>query len=137
MPGGHSSWACPAAPADEDRNREVELALPYGTEGTYPVSLIVTDDEGSPSSSVSKPLTVRLPGSNVDPVADFTSARTNLTCNFTDQSTRRNTRNPAVLGSTTVCLPERSITLSKTTLASPRMEPYFRNAPPLRISADA
>ena len=59
----------------------------YGAEGTYTVSLIVTDNESTPSSSVSKQVTVRLPGSNVDPVASFTSTCTDLTCNFTDQST--------------------------------------------------
>jgi PKD repeat protein len=51
------------------------------------VSLAVTDDEGAPSAPVSKQVTVRLPGSNVNPVAAFTSSCTDLTCNFTDQST--------------------------------------------------
>ncbi|HEY7613574.1 MAG TPA: PKD domain-containing protein [Gemmatimonadales bacterium] len=59
----------------------------YGAEGTYTVSLAVTDDEGAPSAPVSKQVTVRLPGSNVNPVAAFTSSCTDLTCNFTDQST--------------------------------------------------
>jgi PKD repeat protein len=45
----------------------------------------VTDDEGA-EASVSKQVTVSLPGSNVSPVADFTSACTNLTCGFTDHS---------------------------------------------------
>jgi PKD repeat protein len=58
----------------------------YGLEETYTVSLTVTDDKDVPAS-VSKQVTVRLPGSNVDPVADFTTACTNLTCSFTDRST--------------------------------------------------
>jgi PKD repeat protein len=59
----------------------------YGAEDTYTVSLTVTDDEGAPSSTVSKQVAVRLPGSNLDPVAAFTSSCTSLACTFTDQST--------------------------------------------------
>ena len=50
------------------------------------MSLTVTDDEGA-EGSVSKQVTVGLPGSNASPVAAFTFACTNLTCGFTDQST--------------------------------------------------
>jgi PKD repeat protein len=58
----------------------------YGAASTYTVSLTVTDDDDA-QSSVSKQVTVSLPGSNASPVADFTSACTNLTCAFTDRST--------------------------------------------------
>jgi PKD repeat protein len=58
----------------------------YGAEGTYTVSLTVTDDEGA-TGSVSRVVTVRLPGSNENPVASFTWSCANLACAFTDQST--------------------------------------------------
>jgi PKD repeat protein len=58
----------------------------YGAESTYTVSLTVTD-ANSAQASVSKQVTVSLPGSNASPVADFTFACTNLTCGFTDHST--------------------------------------------------
>jgi PKD repeat protein len=46
----------------------------------------VTDDDGAPSS-VSKQVTVSVPGSNASPVADFTFSCNNLSCGFTDRST--------------------------------------------------
>lgn len=58
----------------------------YAAEGSYTVSLRVTDDGGA-TASVSKQLTVSLPGSNEGPMAGFTSSCTNLSCTFTDQST--------------------------------------------------
>jgi PKD repeat protein len=58
----------------------------YAAEGSYTVSLTVTDDEGA-TGSVSRQVTVSLAGSNQDPVAGFTSSCTNLACDFNDQST--------------------------------------------------
>jgi PKD repeat protein/CubicO group peptidase (beta-lactamase class C family) len=58
----------------------------YAAEGSYTVSLTVTDDEGA-TGSVSRQVTVNLAGSNQAPVAGFTSSCTNLACGFTDQST--------------------------------------------------
>jgi PKD repeat protein/CubicO group peptidase (beta-lactamase class C family) len=58
----------------------------YAAEGSYTVSLTVTDDEGA-TGAVSGQVIVSLPGSNEDPVAGFTSSCTNLACGFTDQST--------------------------------------------------
>ena len=58
----------------------------YGAEGAYTVGLTVTDNEGA-QATVTQQVTVSLPGSNVDPVAAFTSSCTNLSCSFTDQST--------------------------------------------------
>jgi PKD repeat protein len=82
--GGITAWAW-----DFGDGGTADVANPahsYTAEDTYTVSLTVTDDEGAPSSA-SKQVTVRLPGSNVDPVANFASSCTDLTCSFTDQST--------------------------------------------------
>ena len=57
----------------------------YSDEGTYTVGLTVTDNAGL-GGSVTKQVTVRLPGSNADPVAAFGSACTGLSCSFTDGS---------------------------------------------------
>jgi PKD repeat protein len=58
----------------------------YAGEGTYTVTLTVTDDDDAEASTSSQ-VTVTPPGPNADPVADFTSSCSGLTCTFTDQST--------------------------------------------------
>ncbi|MGH7578953.1 MAG: PKD domain-containing protein, partial [Gemmatimonadales bacterium] len=58
----------------------------YASDGTYTVMLTVTDDDGE-EASTTREVTVSTPAPNVDPVADFTSSCTGLTCGFTDQST--------------------------------------------------
>jgi PKD repeat protein len=83
--GSVTAWAWNFG--DDNTSDVANPSHTYVAEGVYTVSLTVIDDEGSPSSPVSKQVTVRLPGSNLDPVANFTSACSNLTCNFTDQST--------------------------------------------------
>jgi len=58
----------------------------YTTEGTYTVNLTATDDDGS-TNSVSHSVTVSTaPPVNQAPTAAFTSACSNLNCNFTDTS---------------------------------------------------
>ncbi|EDM68710.1 putative surface layer protein [Moritella sp. PE36] len=59
----------------------------YATAGTYTVSLVATDNDGS-TSSVSHSVTVSAaPPVNQAPTAAFTSACTNLNCDLTDIST--------------------------------------------------
>ena len=58
----------------------------YASDGTYTVILTVTDNEGV-EAFTSKQVTVGTPAPNADPVADFSSSCTGLSCAFTDQST--------------------------------------------------
>jgi PKD repeat protein len=57
----------------------------YAGQGVYTVSLTVTDDDEL-TGLISKQVTAGTPP-NTDPVADFSSSCTGLTCAFTDQST--------------------------------------------------
>lgn len=71
---------------DGSSSSEENPAHAYADPGTYSVELTVTDNDGT-TGSTSKPVMVSIPGPNVDPVANFTSSCTELTCRFTDQST--------------------------------------------------
>jgi len=58
----------------------------YGAEGTYSVSLTVTDNDGA-TGSTSQDVSVSSGVTNDPPIADFSFTTTDLTANFTDQST--------------------------------------------------
>lgn len=58
----------------------------YAAGGTYAVTLTVTDNQGA-TGSVSKQVTATDPTSNAPPASRFSSACSDLTCTFTDQST--------------------------------------------------
>ncbi|MBU8934013.1 MAG: PKD domain-containing protein [candidate division Zixibacteria bacterium] len=58
----------------------------YGSDGTYSVSLTVTDDDGA-TGSTSKDVTVSSGVTNDPPIADFSFTTTDLTADFTDLST--------------------------------------------------
>jgi chitodextrinase len=61
----------------------------YGAEGTYTVTMTVTDNDGA-EGTLSRDLEVTEPGTqptNTAPSADFDIACTGLSCSFTDQST--------------------------------------------------
>lgn len=57
----------------------------YSTQGTYSVTLTVTDDDGA-NGSVSKNITLDDSGGNNPPVANFTYSINELIISFTDQS---------------------------------------------------
>jgi PKD repeat protein len=58
----------------------------YAADGTYTVTLVVTDDRGT-TASISTPVIVAAPvPPNQPPVAEFTSSCIALTCTFTDGS---------------------------------------------------
>ena len=60
----------------------------YAADGSYTVTLTVTDDDGAPSDIASQSVTVSGGGvSNQNPVASFTESCTDLDCSFTDTST--------------------------------------------------
>jgi PKD repeat protein len=58
----------------------------YAGAGTYTVTLTVSDAADAEASTSSQ-VTVTPPGPNADPVADFTSSCSGLSCTFTDRST--------------------------------------------------
>ncbi len=58
----------------------------YGTDGTYTVSLTVTDNDGA-TDNTSQSVTVSGSTTNNPPTADFTYTTSDLTAYFTDQST--------------------------------------------------
>jgi len=58
----------------------------YSANGTYAVALTVTDDNGA-EDTAAKDVTVSSSTTNNPPMADFTFTTTNLTANFSDQST--------------------------------------------------
>ncbi len=58
----------------------------YGSDGTYGVTLTVTDDDGA-TDNTSQDVTVSSSTTNSPPTADFTYTTTDLTADFTDQST--------------------------------------------------
>jgi len=58
----------------------------YGSDATYSVSLTVTDDDGA-TDVTSQDVTVSSGTTNSPPIADFTYTASDLTVDFTDQST--------------------------------------------------
>jgi PKD repeat protein len=84
--GSVSSWRWEFGDGTSSTQRNPSHTFPSA--GTYQVRLTVTDDRGA-EGTATKDLSVEapLPGSNISPVAAFSSSCTNLSCSFTDQST--------------------------------------------------
>jgi PKD repeat protein len=57
----------------------------YGQDGSYRVTLSVTDDRGA-TASVSHTVTVQAPAPNTPPTAGFSFSCSDLACSFTDES---------------------------------------------------
>jgi PKD repeat protein len=78
------SWTFDDGGSSTDQNP----SHPFSTDGDHTVTLVVTDNDGAASSSVSHTVHVTAPAPppNRAPTAAFTTSCTNLACSFTDQS---------------------------------------------------
>ncbi|MEA3376524.1 MAG: S8 family serine peptidase [Chloroflexota bacterium] len=81
--GSIVSWAWDFG--DGSTSTEQNPSHTYAADGTYPVTLTVTDDDGA-TDTASQDVTVSSGEENQLPVASFTYTCTDLACDFTDQS---------------------------------------------------